>query len=87
VGGIQATVVTDEWMNDVQENLMAVLVAGNVSPTKGRAADLLDAIMSSTTGRLMGAPKVFLASGTYTPSPGMKYCIAEYQGGAGLERA
>lgn len=44
VGGVPATVVTDDWLNDVQENVMAVLGAAPVTPTKGRADDLLDAI-------------------------------------------
>jgi len=50
VGGIQATLVTDDWLNDVQENIMAVLVAAAVSPTKGRSADLVDAIRSISPG-------------------------------------
>lgn len=45
LGGIQATLVTDDWLNDVQENIMAVLAAAGVSPTKARAADLVDAIV------------------------------------------
>ncbi|MGY2185509.1 hypothetical protein [Pseudomonas sp. SDO5591_S426] len=44
VGGIQATLVTDDWLTDIQENVMAVVEAGPITPTKGRAADLLDAI-------------------------------------------
>jgi hypothetical protein len=55
VGGIQATLVTDDWLNDVQENIMAVLAAAGVSPTKGRAADLLDAIRGSGAGIVGGA--------------------------------
>ncbi|WP_236189303.1 hypothetical protein [Pseudomonas pharyngis] len=50
VGGVPATVVTDEWLNDVQENIMAVLSAGGVAPTKGRAADLLDSIRKIGVG-------------------------------------
>ncbi|UVL42555.1 hypothetical protein LOY55_10835 [Pseudomonas sp. B21-040] len=49
VAGIQATMVTDDWANDVQENIMAVLLAAGVSPTKGRAADLLDSIRGIST--------------------------------------
>ncbi|MNI34603.1 hypothetical protein D3C73_885990 [compost metagenome] len=44
MGGIQATLVTDDWLTDIQENVMAVVEAGPITPTKGRAADLLDAI-------------------------------------------
>jgi hypothetical protein len=83
VGGVQATIVTDDWLNDVQENIMAVLAASGVTPTKGRAADLMDSIRASTTGRIMGPPKIFLASGTYTPTPGMTSVIFKVQGGGG----
>lgn len=82
VGGVQATLVTDDWLNDVQENVMAVLAAGGVTPTKGRAADLVDAIRANTTGRLL-ATRVFTASGTYTPTAGMTFAIVTAQGGGG----
>lgn len=82
VGGVQATLVTDDWLNDVQENIMAVLAAGGVTPTKGRAADLADAIRASMTGRLLNT-QVFTSSGTYTPTPGMKFAIVTAQGGGG----
>lgn len=35
VGGVQATVVTDDWANDVQEELMSVLAAAGIAPVKG----------------------------------------------------
>lgn len=82
VGGVQATVVTDDWLNDVQENIMAVLMAAGVTPTKGRAADLNDAIKKVSSGRLLGIQK-FTSSGTYTPTPGMVFCIAKVQGAGG----
>jgi len=53
VGGVQATLVGAAWLNDVQENVMAVLVAAGVAPTKGRAADLLDSIKKLAPGRLL----------------------------------
>lgn len=82
VGGIQATVVTDDWMNDIQENIMAVLVAAGVTPTKGRAADLFDAITENTKGRLLSV-RVITASGTYVPTPGMKNVRVRGAGGTG----
>lgn len=42
--GQDATAVTADWLNDVQGNLLAVLVEGAVPATKGRSADLLDAL-------------------------------------------
>ena len=82
VGGVQATVVTDDWLNDIQENIMAVLSAAGVTPTKGRSNDLLDSIR----GRLIGV-RTFGAAGTftYTPTPGTNKVVVEVQaaGGAG----
>lgn len=43
-GGVPATTVSGDWLNDVQENIMAVVEAGGVTPIKGRASDLLVAI-------------------------------------------
>jgi len=82
VGGVQATMVTDDWLNDVQENIMSVLVAAGVAPTKGRAADLLDSIKALARGRLIGV-QVFNTPGTftYTPSLGMGSVVPEVQGG------
>lgn len=56
VSGVEATTMTDDWANDVQENIMAVLAAAGVTAVKGRAADLVDAIQSliSTGGSLGG---------------------------------
>ncbi len=42
--GQDATAVTADWLNDIQENVLAVLVEGKVEPAKGRSADLLDAL-------------------------------------------
>jgi hypothetical protein len=78
--GVQATVVTAAWMNDIQENIIAILTAAGVTPTKGRAADLLDSIRGTTPGRLIGV-QVFTANGTYTPTPGMVTAVIESQGG------
>lgn len=63
VGGVQATVVTDDWLNDVQENVMAVLAAGSITPTKGRAADLLDALKKVAAGRLLRTSVYTLIAG------------------------
>lgn len=82
VGGVQATLVTDDWLNDVQENIMAVLAAAGVTPVKGRAADLNDAIKQVSSGRLLNIQK-FTSSGTYTPTLGMTFCIAKVQGAGG----
>lgn len=64
LGGVQATVVTAPWLNDVQENIIAVLVAGGVSPTKGRAADLLDSLKKVATGRMLRRSVYINTAGT-----------------------
>lgn len=42
--GTQSTVVDAAWLNDVQENIVKVILDAGVSLTKGRNADLKDAI-------------------------------------------
>jgi hypothetical protein len=54
VGGVQATMVTDDWANDVQEEIMSVLTAAAIAPVKGTQNQLLKAIRSVNTG-LVGA--------------------------------
>lgn len=44
VGGVQATMVTDDWANDVQEELMSVLAAAGIAPVKGTQDQVLKAI-------------------------------------------
>lgn len=87
VGGIQATVVTDEWLNDVQENIMAVLAAASVSPVKGQIDQLLLAIRNviKTTKSLSR----YTASGSFTVPVGVTQiyvsgCAAGGGGGSSL---
>lgn len=51
-GGIPATSVPASWLNDLQENIMAVLAGGGIVGTKGDAQDLLDAINAIVSGSL-----------------------------------
>ncbi|WP_414884607.1 hypothetical protein [Pseudomonas sp. IT-P171] len=50
VGGVQATVVTDDWLNDVQEELMSVLTAGGIPPVKGTQDQVLKAVKAMVAG-------------------------------------
>lgn len=70
-GGIPATVVTDDWLNDVQENIVNVILSSGGTLTKGRSADLYDAIrrlaVSSISGSatsVSGAIQFKLTNGT-----------------------
>lgn len=71
VGGVQATVVTDDWLNDVQEELMSVLTAGGITPVKGTQDQVLKALgglirtQNLTAFTTAGTAPAF----TLTPSP------------------
>ena len=41
---VKGTLVSSDWLNDVQENIMAILASAGITATKGRSADLLDSI-------------------------------------------
>ena len=43
-GAFSGTVVTAEWLNDIQEGLIKVIETAGLTPIKGRDSDLLDAI-------------------------------------------
>lgn len=48
--GVPATVVTDDWLNAVQEEIIAVLVAAGITPNKATNTQLRDAIVAIATG-------------------------------------
>lgn len=83
VGGIEATTVTDEWLNDMQENVMAVLSAAGVVATKGRAEDLRDAIVNLTPGRLLNVRVFDSTVASYTPTAGTRSVHVMLQAGGG----
>lgn len=57
--GVPATVVSDDWLNDVQENIMRVITNAATGSTKGSDADLYNAIAA-----LIGAGSA--AQGNYS---------------------
>lgn len=74
VGGIQATVVTDDFLNDVQEELISILTAAGVTPTKGTQDQVLQSFY-----KLVQAQKAtaFTTAGTstaltLTPTPAIQ---------------
>lgn len=74
VGGVQATMVTDDWANDVQEELMSILTAGGVAPVKGTQDQVLKALAVLIQGQSLTA---FTTGGTaaaltLTPSPAIE---------------
>lgn len=78
VSGVQATVVTDDWANDIQEELMSILAAASVSPVKGTQNQVLRAItelvrrQSFTAYATGGSSPAF----TLTPSPAISAYVA-----------
>ncbi|MFL1475387.1 gp53-like domain-containing protein [Pseudomonas grimontii] len=73
VGGIQATVVTDDFLNDVQEELVSVLAAAGVTPAKGTQDQVLQAIYKLAQSQKATA---FATNGSSTvltlnPTPGI----------------
>ena len=63
VGGVQATVVTDDFLNDVQEELISVLAAAGLTPVKGTQDQVLQAIYKLAQSQKATA---FTAAGTAT---------------------
>lgn len=78
VGGIPATDLEDSWFDHVQEEIANVIEDLGVALDPNNRAQLLAALK----GRLINV-QVFTASGTYTPTPGMKHAVVEVQGGGG----
>jgi hypothetical protein len=54
VGGVPATLVTDDWLNDMQEELMSLLTAAAITPVKGTQNQVLSALRSLAPG-IIGA--------------------------------
>jgi hypothetical protein len=48
--GVQATIVTADWLNSIQEELMSVLSAASVAPVKGLNTQVLTSIYLLMTG-------------------------------------
>lgn len=68
--GVEATIVTEDWANGVQEELIAVITAAGLTPSITNNAQLLTAIQNLVGhGQLLNV-QIFKASGTYTPTPG-----------------
>lgn len=92
VGGIQATVVTDDFLNDVQEELMTLLSAAGVTPVKGTQDQVLKSIRKISSG-IVGQSRnlrmfISVASATATLTAdeiivetalgGLRYCLSGF---------
>ncbi len=87
--GVPATTVTEEWLNDVQEEVCNIVEAAGLTLEKGTRTQLLEAI-SHLSGRVVAnkAELVALldalqAAGTLEAANGRKVFVASDDGGAG----
>lgn len=64
--GVPATVVTDDWLNDIQENIMRACELAGVIPTKGTDTDLYNALVNIAAGSLGLRAKDILTYSTTT---------------------
>ncbi|VWB75897.1 hypothetical protein BLA6993_03586 [Burkholderia lata] len=84
--GQAATILDADWLNMVQEELMNLLAAAGIPPSKTTYNQVLAAIQKvvtgQTSGRLLNVQK-FTSSGTYTPTPGTTSIVVEVLGGGG----
>ncbi|WP_183038672.1 hypothetical protein [Paraburkholderia tropica] len=86
VTGTPATKVRGSWMNMIQEELRAIVVAAGLTPSKTTYNQVLSAIKAlvpaNAPGRLLNV-QPFATSGTYTPTAGVGTVIMEVQGAGG----
>jgi len=71
-GANDGTVVTADWLNDIQGNMIAVLNAASVNPTPCRDEDLLDAInslISIAVSAAVGSGPTTIAASNITGLP------------------
>lgn len=94
VGGVQATMVTDDWANDVQEELMSILTAGGVAPVKGTQNQVLSALTTLIRGQGFSAYTTAGASPAFTLTPvpaitayaaGQRFRVKFHAAGAGSD--
>ncbi|SAL25760.1 hypothetical protein AWB73_01940 [Caballeronia turbans] len=81
--GTPATNVRGSWLNMIQEELRAVVVAGGLTPSKTTYNQVLSALNTLYgSGRLLNV-RVIVSSGTYTPTAGTNSIVVEAVGGGG----
>lgn len=81
-GGVAATIVTAAILNDIQENICAVVEAAGFALTKGRAADLLDAISALASD---SANQVLAATGRKRLAGGLQLRWCQVAHGAATD--
>ena len=80
--GVQATRVRADFLNMLQQELLNVVIAGGLTPSKTTYTQLRDSIKTLAAGHLVGI-QIFTSSGTYTPTPGATLARVRMVGGGG----
>lgn len=85
-GSLDGSYIEQDWANDWDgffARLMTVAgMTANGTIDTATASQYYDALLAAMPGRLIGTQKI-TASGTYTPTPGMKTCRVRGVGGGG----
>ncbi|RYJ17463.1 phage tail protein [Rahnella variigena] len=85
--GTPPTILDAGWLNTVQRELANIVTGGGITLDPTNDAQVLSALKNILNGRLLGSPKVILASGNYTWSAGTRFirvrAIAAGGGGGG----
>jgi len=63
-----ATRVDDDWLNAVQEEIIAVLAQASIAPVKGINTQLRDAILSLVSGAPIGTVRIWAGLASAVPS-------------------
>ncbi|TPG53279.1 hypothetical protein EAH89_17325 [Roseomonas nepalensis] len=79
--GLQASIFDAHAFNTIQEELMALLTEGGITPDNSGVdlKQVLAAVRNVTLNRIKSS--TFLTSGTWTPDPGMRVCLIRCVGG------
>lgn len=77
--GQPATVVTDDWLNDVQEELITILAAAGVTPVKGTQNQLLAALSTLFVAPPATAPQ-FDSDTSIATTEFVQRALGNYQG-------
>lgn len=85
--GTPPTIIDAAWFNTIQRELVNIVINGGLTLDPTNDAQVLASLKNILNGRLIGSPKVILASGNYTWSAGTRFirvrAIAAGGGGGG----
>lgn len=87
-GGVVTAIGNNVVTNAKLTQMAATTVKANPTGSTANAQDMTFSALATALGLAVTAVKtvkaqIFTSSGTYTPSTGMLYCVAEVQGGGG----